>query len=295
MPAWEPIVESYTRRAMTDRSDKLKALSAIAEIYAESHNHTYLAGLWRESLPLGLCWMVEQGLREPRPKEFRAPSWSWASIDMPVRQVGAWWITDVERQDNMPGMLIGVTTMADGVDVIGTEVIPMSPGTQYFSIKSASLTMKGPMISVQWDLDYRDGIGEISAIDFTCTGYADAWENNWPDKETVLGYFEDSMSQDKVECEDASSVSSGAAYGSFQVFAFLISKSRDYDYGYSGLDADKTALGANARLSRCGILLIKDGDCYRRVGFFRWYVDKEIYDYQPSDLPGFEVQVITII
>ncbi|KAH7386378.1 heterokaryon incompatibility protein-domain-containing protein [Cadophora sp. MPI-SDFR-AT-0126] len=299
MPAWEPIVASYSRRAMTDRSDRLTALSAIAEVFAESHNHTYLAGLWRESLPLGLCWMVEQGLREPREKKFRAPSWSWASIDTPVRYAGGWWITDSEIQDKNygKGLLIGVTTVVDGAEVVDAEVIPTSPGTQYFSIKSASLTMTGSMMLVQWDLDFRDGLGEISAVDFTATGYSDAWENNWPDKETVLSYVEsfESKSQDNFECDNASSVSSGVAYGSFLVFAFIIGKSRHFDHGFLGLEPDETISSPDARFSRFGILLTKEGECYRRLGFFEGFVDKDTYDCHPSNLPGFEVQTISII
>lgn len=295
MPAWEAMVDSYSERKMTEQSDRLVAISAIAKLYGDSNKHTYLAGLWNETLPLGLCWMVEQGSREPRPKEFRAPSWSWASINTPIRHVGMWWIKEGETKNGRTGLFIGQETVADGVDVVEANVEPTSVGTEYFSIKSASLTIKAPIRLVEWDVDYREGIGEISMDDVGCTGYADAWENDWPDKETLLDYLGRSEPDEAAENDDRSSVSSDAAYGSFQVFAVPISKVRHYDHGIIEQYADGTTLGKNAALTRCGILLRKDGQHYNRVGFFRWHVDEELYACQAASLPGFEVNTITII
>jgi hypothetical protein len=39
----------------------------------------YLAGMWRTELERNLLWSVKNTFR--RPREFRAPSWSWASVD----------------------------------------------------------------------------------------------------------------------------------------------------------------------------------------------------------------------
>ena len=46
----------------------------------------YLAGLWRRHLPLQLLWSLSLGVVKPptRPKPYRAPSWSWASLDVGV-------------------------------------------------------------------------------------------------------------------------------------------------------------------------------------------------------------------
>lgn len=300
MRAWEPVVNAYTRRKMTNQCDRLVAISGIAKVFGESNKHTYLAGLWKDTLPLGLCWMVDDGSKETRPTEFRAPSWSWASIDAPIRYVGDWWHEEgkMGRTNNgLTGSFIGVETVADSVDVIEANLEPTSVGTEYFSIKSASLTIKAPIRLVKWDVDYRDGIGEISIDDIVFTGYADAWEDNWPDKETFLNCLgRSSFYEAAEENDDHSSVSSDAAYGSFEVFAVPISKSNHYDYGYVGLqNEDATVLGNNASLSRCGILLTKDGQQYRRVGFFRGDVGEELFSCEATSLPGFEVKTITII
>lgn len=47
----------------------------------------YLAGLWRDHLAFGLTWAVS-GSRQPRPA-YRAPSWSWASVDGEMVHKGA--------------------------------------------------------------------------------------------------------------------------------------------------------------------------------------------------------------
>ena len=47
---------------------------------------SYKAGIWKESLLLGLLWEVQKSVRDPpgtgiRPRKYRAPSWSWVSVD----------------------------------------------------------------------------------------------------------------------------------------------------------------------------------------------------------------------
>lgn len=86
--AWQTIVEYYTQRELTNHADKLSALSGLAQVTIDSHGFdasAYLAGLWRDALVKGLLWHV----RGPRPPQryttYRAPSWSWASIDGGVK------------------------------------------------------------------------------------------------------------------------------------------------------------------------------------------------------------------
>jgi hypothetical protein len=75
---WYQLLWAYGPRKLTHNSDKLPALSGIAQIFAERLDDQYVAGLWRKSLIEGLLW---QGLQVHRVPEYRAPSWSWASVD----------------------------------------------------------------------------------------------------------------------------------------------------------------------------------------------------------------------
>jgi hypothetical protein len=105
---WWNLVEEYTSRWVTRKTDRLSAIGGFATYFQRaSPNHDYLAGLWRE-LPdngypagvsgdpyfvMGLLWYVTER-RQNRPRleyidrpraegelTYRAPSWSWASVD----------------------------------------------------------------------------------------------------------------------------------------------------------------------------------------------------------------------
>ena len=91
--AWKDLVQHYTRCNLTMSKDKLVAFSGIVKRLQPLFKTDYLAGLWRDNLPEQLLWCVDfqdDGKRslagEERPK-YRAPSWSWASIEAPVVQL----------------------------------------------------------------------------------------------------------------------------------------------------------------------------------------------------------------
>ncbi|PMD31521.1 HET-domain-containing protein, partial [Hyaloscypha variabilis F] len=79
---WNLIVQQYTGMALTFGSDKLLALSGIAKYLQSILGGTYLAGLWKEDILFQLSWCTADvpGLN-PRLSEYRAPTWSWASMD----------------------------------------------------------------------------------------------------------------------------------------------------------------------------------------------------------------------
>lgn len=80
--AWLSVIFMYTLRKTSVPSDRLVALAGVAEQFHLVYKDQYLAGLWRKTLLLDLLWKAEAfGRLPPRPKPYRAPSWSWASID----------------------------------------------------------------------------------------------------------------------------------------------------------------------------------------------------------------------
>ncbi|KAI8944082.1 heterokaryon incompatibility protein-domain-containing protein [Xylaria longipes] len=92
--SWCEIVQAYTRTSLTKPSDKLIALAGVAQLMSPLDDSThgtsskmYLAGLFKQHLLLMLEWHSGSSLfslSEPagvRPSQYRAPSWSWASID----------------------------------------------------------------------------------------------------------------------------------------------------------------------------------------------------------------------
>lgn len=78
---WSVIVEDYTALALTHARDIFPALQGMAKTHAVSLG-AYHAGLWRDTMPGSLTWR-SKGV-STRPADWRAPSWSWASIVGPV-------------------------------------------------------------------------------------------------------------------------------------------------------------------------------------------------------------------
>lgn len=97
---WYSLVEQYSKRAMTYDADKLPAIMGLAHKFAESlsgkplnekeWDDLYSAGLWDKDLSSGgLLWspgnFQQWTVRHVKlPETYRAPSWSWASVDGPI-------------------------------------------------------------------------------------------------------------------------------------------------------------------------------------------------------------------
>ncbi|KFZ11425.1 hypothetical protein V502_07545 [Pseudogymnoascus sp. VKM F-4520 (FW-2644)] len=81
---WYSILEQYSKRNLTVASDKFPALSGIAAQFAHLTGDKYVAGLWERDLKIGLLWRCEDPGNSRRPREYRAPTWSWAALDADV-------------------------------------------------------------------------------------------------------------------------------------------------------------------------------------------------------------------
>lgn len=95
---WMGIVSSYTSRHMSNPSDMFHAIAGIARKFEAKIGGQYCAGLWRSEMLDGLAWQrsfygrkatrtsstSEFGFTGPGVKKWRAPSWSWASLNGPI-------------------------------------------------------------------------------------------------------------------------------------------------------------------------------------------------------------------
>ena len=83
---WRDIVDAYSQRHITFKTDKLPAFSGTASRFTISELGYYYAGLWEVGLPMNLIWaQFQRGGKRPPPAErvkhaYSAPSWSWASV-----------------------------------------------------------------------------------------------------------------------------------------------------------------------------------------------------------------------
>jgi hypothetical protein len=84
---WRRILSAYSRCDMTLPEDKLPAIAGIASELRDIWRVDYFAGLWKPQLVRQLCWYLQRlaGYSRPigRTSVYRAPSWSWASVDGP--------------------------------------------------------------------------------------------------------------------------------------------------------------------------------------------------------------------
>jgi hypothetical protein len=75
---WNHYVRMYSACVLTfPKKDKFLAISGLAKRTGSPYD--YVAGLWKTAIILQLLWSV--GDRCERQEEWRAPTWSWASVD----------------------------------------------------------------------------------------------------------------------------------------------------------------------------------------------------------------------
>lgn len=87
---WPQVVREFTQRGITMVTDRLPAMSGLAEFAKMHAKDDYLFGLWKSDLPASLLWSLgppprvplgveEDPLKSKRQDPYYAPTWSWAS------------------------------------------------------------------------------------------------------------------------------------------------------------------------------------------------------------------------
>lgn len=126
---WYRILSAYTSCHLTREEDKLVAISGVAKSFQASFGGwEYVAGLWREHLISDMCWSIPNGLGR-RPKLYRAPSWSWASIDGEIQ---------FHHCSNGHGNV---------AKILGVSVQPLTYDSTG-EIKEASLQIQAPLMTI---------------------------------------------------------------------------------------------------------------------------------------------------
>ncbi|KEF58643.1 uncharacterized protein A1O9_06569 [Exophiala aquamarina CBS 119918] len=127
---WYKAVEEFCERDMTYPQDKFRAIAALANEFAVVLKDDYVAGLWKADFFRGLLWSTWPSLDVRKPDKWRAPSWSWASVESSV------------TYSRLP--TLHATELAK---VISIEVTPKSKVFPYGEISAAAVEIEGPVFS----------------------------------------------------------------------------------------------------------------------------------------------------
>ncbi|KAJ9615890.1 hypothetical protein H2200_001967 [Cladophialophora chaetospira] len=133
---WKGVVDAYSQRKLFATSDKLPALAGLAHQFQQLTDASYLAGMWREEMPLGLLWtvqtssLVETGRSAP---EWRAPSWSWASIDGAV------------HCDGYQGLVLMASPgpTLEQLEIVASEITLKNEANPFGEVTKAVLRVRG--------------------------------------------------------------------------------------------------------------------------------------------------------
>ncbi|KAF2805538.1 HET-domain-containing protein [Mytilinidion resinicola] len=78
------IIPRFTNASLTKESDKLPALSGVVQVLSKLLKDPYVAGIWNDGSMRGFLWNTAKRENCFVSRTYRAPSFSWASLDYMV-------------------------------------------------------------------------------------------------------------------------------------------------------------------------------------------------------------------
>lgn len=158
---WYQIVQHYNNLELSETTDRLPAIAAIAQRFARYNpDDEYICGLWKSCIFQGLLlWLrAKENITGPHIDHgpstvvnYTAPSWSWASIQGKV--------DDISCLASSPSAeLTSVNLRYIDDDQFGR----VAPGS--------SITLRAPVLDCDWDLKY-DSDGTLNywqRFSFSC-------------------------------------------------------------------------------------------------------------------------------
>jgi hypothetical protein len=118
---WFSIVEEFSKQFLMKLEDRIAAMSAIAQRSAQLTGYRYAAGLWRECLLQNMMWTVDRWESFDRPKMYRGPTWSWASVDGKIIDIT---VSTHEADSRQTGRIYSGSCTILGKLASATELMP---------------------------------------------------------------------------------------------------------------------------------------------------------------------------
>ncbi|KAJ4290558.1 hypothetical protein N0V90_010775 [Kalmusia sp. IMI 367209] len=198
--AWSVLIQEYSKCELTFSKDRLVALSGLISALEERglNRGCYFAGMWEADLPYCLLWTraaVDQS-RHPgaRPDVYRAPSWSWASLEYPI------WTEWASGTAESP-LVSHWKVKEDNGPRAAAPLLSYSP---------LSIRLVGPLIQAKvehkrpWVEAFGRGIERAQGISY-CISHVDSegtstsfWDDEWND--VVFDDFDEANLEKTILC-----------------------------------------------------------------------------------------------
>jgi hypothetical protein len=133
---------------LTRVTDNLGALSGLAKEVQRSLASNYIAGIREDNFSRSLLWQVVPGKVHKRPSQYRGPTWSWISLDGPIKYPAA---SQYLRE--------GILDIADDetcAKPIHSSVIPVAKDPMV-QLLSASLILSGYLGMAAYSEEFEFG------------------------------------------------------------------------------------------------------------------------------------------
>lgn len=175
---WHEMLDQYARCALTFPSkDKLLALGGVAKHFAESVGKTYTGGYWRDFVVPQLCWRQAPARSATRSLEWRAPSWSWASMDGPLNFCNVDMHFETHPEPDYKEL----------VSSIMVDMQPKTAGDGFGPLSAGSLILRGRLINATVGFqEEKDGARKLQV-----TSVDGISSNDFEFKDSVLANFDD--------------------------------------------------------------------------------------------------------
>jgi len=165
--SWADVIRNYTAREVTKPKDKLTALAGVTEQFErvwyptlgpdsvsfgfggegiKSIRRRYFAGLWKHSLKRDLLWYRFEGTPNPRPSQYLAPSWSWASVKGPISLMRG-------MDDRLDAAFLndgGNPTQIKSCEILSCDVEVEDERLPHGRVKSSMLKIRSKTVPTTW-------------------------------------------------------------------------------------------------------------------------------------------------
>jgi hypothetical protein len=153
---WSAILTFYSILNLSFLKDRLPAFSAIASTFAPfmGSEQDYLAGIWKETLPVGLLWATyaEDKAKDGILIERVAPTWSWASIGTQVTYTTSTKDGDPDW-DFEQNVLSRGLTLDQGFEVLHYQTELTYEEVPFGALTHGELRLRGRLLPVRLSLE----------------------------------------------------------------------------------------------------------------------------------------------